>query len=67
MQDRLQQVLTLLGYEQATQPHYRSNLVHAIALFAGAHGDTELEQACEDEISRIRSDIASSKADTETR
>jgi len=60
--DKLQEALTLLGYYKAEQPHYRSNLINAIQLFAGLQGDEELEKACEAELSSIPAEIAASQA-----
>ena len=57
---RLRSALELLGYSRAKPYHYRSNLVHAIALFATAQGDLELETACEVEINAIRNEAAQS-------
>lgn len=59
---RLQQALDLLGYTQEQKPHYKSNLVSAIALFAGAKGDSELEAQCELELQRIRGDALGKKS-----
>jgi hypothetical protein len=53
--ERLNQALGLLGYKTGQAAHVRSNLLHAILLFAAAQKDVELEQACEREIQSIRS------------
>lgn len=53
--ERLNQALVLLGYKTGQAAHVRSNLLHAILLFAAAQKDVELEQACESEIKSISS------------
>lgn len=55
---RLEQALELLGYTHAKELHHQSNLIHAISLFAGLSGDTDLEAECEREIQRIRAEVA---------
>lgn len=65
-QNRLAQALALLGYEQAKELHYRSNLVHAIQLFAAVQNDTELELECDNEITRIRLEITSAQSSNRT-
>ncbi|WP_041647833.1 hypothetical protein [Aromatoleum aromaticum] len=62
MATRLDQALTLLGYQDAKQLHYRSNLVHAIHLFAGVQGDAKLEAECEAEIARIRAAVEQARS-----
>jgi len=59
---RLQQALELLGYAQEQKPHQRSNLVSAIALFAGVNGDSELEAQCDLELQRIRGEALPKKS-----
>lgn len=54
---RLNLALTVLGYEAANQLHHQSNLIHAIALFAGEQGDQELEAACAREVENIRASV----------
>lgn len=54
--DRLDAALSLLGYEGNQPSHYRSNLLHAIALFAGVTGDEGLGHACEARINVIRAE-----------
>lgn len=58
MTNRLIEALALLGYENAKQLHFRSNLISAIEVFAALHGDKELESACEKEIADIRAEVA---------
>jgi len=65
MADRLQEVLVLLDYGNAKQPHYRSNLIHAIQMFAGLRGDAELEAACGQEIARIQAEVTTSHTRTD--
>lgn len=55
---RLQDALKTMGYENAREPHHRSNLVLSIQLFAGIQKDDGLETECEMEIKRIRAEIA---------
>lgn len=59
--ERLQHALTLLGYRNARELFHKSNLVHAIELFAGVSGDSELAAECEREIQRIQAEIAGKK------
>lgn len=59
---RLQKALDLLGYAQEQKPHHKTNLVSAIALFAGATGDSDLEAQCELEMQRIRGDALGQKS-----
>lgn len=58
----MKQALELLGYANAGELHHQSNLIHAIALFAGASGDADLEAECVREIQRIRAEIAAKKS-----
>ncbi len=58
MRTRLEQALELLGYANAKELHHQSNLIHTIALFAGLSGDAELETQCEQELQRIRAEVA---------
>ena len=58
MATRLEQALELLGYSRAKELHHQSNLIHSIALFAGLGHDAELEAECEQEIQRLRIDVA---------
>ena len=51
-----------MGYTQEQKPHQRSNLVSAIALFAGVNGDSELEAQCELELQRIRGEALPKKS-----
>ena len=55
---RLQDALKIMGYENAREPHHRSNLVLSIQLFAGIQKDDGLETECEMESKRIRAEIA---------
>lgn len=57
MPTRLEQALELLGYTHAKELHHKSNLIHAIALFAGLAHDAELEAECEQEIQRLRAEV----------
>lgn len=58
MATRLEQALELLGYSRAKALHHQSNLIHSIALFAGLGHDSELEAECEQEIQRLRIEVA---------
>jgi|GEM_PF-4768765 len=51
--ERLEQAIGLLGYHENQPAHYRSNLLNAIALFAGVTGDEGLVYACEARINLI--------------
>lgn len=62
---RLEQALGLLGYTSAQELHHKSNLIHAIALFAGLSHDTELEAECEREIQRLRAEAAAKQEPVE--
>lgn len=55
---RLEQALKLLGYGNAKELFHKSNLVHAMELFAGVTGDSDLAAECESEIQRIRAEVA---------
>ncbi len=59
--ERLQEALGILGYQNAREPHHRSNLVLAIQLFAGIQQDDKLETECEMEIKKIRAEIAADR------
>ena len=52
--NRLDQALSLLGYNEDQPAHHRSNLLHAIELFAGLNHDEPLEYACQARINMIR-------------
>ena len=65
MADKLTEVLDILGYSKVKQPHYRSNLVHSIAAFAGLQGNSELEAQCEREIEKIRAEVQASSGNHE--
>jgi hypothetical protein len=54
MSERLQTALEALGCDAKKPSHHRHNLISAIALFAGVHGDAELESACDVELKNIR-------------
>lgn len=59
MQDqRLKTALSALGYERMDKLHCRSNLIHAILLFAAMNHDEALEMACETELASIREETA---------
>lgn len=57
----LEQVLQLLCYSDAKEPHYKTNLIHAIAQFAGLTNNTNLEAECYSEIERIRAENENNK------
>lgn len=59
---RLEQALGLLGYREDQPSHHRSNLLHAIALFAGVAGDESLSNACEARINLIRAENEAARA-----
>lgn len=52
--DLLEEVLILLGDRDDLPAHHRSNLLHAIQLFAGVTGNEGLSWACEARINLIR-------------
>lgn len=53
---RLGKALAELGYSDSKPSHHRSNLLHAIQLFAGLNHDDWLEQACEARLNMIRAE-----------
>ncbi len=54
---RLDQALALLGYKEEIQPsHYRSNLLHAVMMFAGLTHDEPLELACQARLNLIQAE-----------
>lgn len=53
---RLDTSLEILGVTSKDPKHYRHNLISAIALYAGAKGDSELEKQCLEEMSKIRNE-----------
>lgn len=53
---RLNTALQLLGYRDEMPSHQRSNLLHAVALFAMAGGDDGLCHACEARIDLIKAE-----------
>ncbi len=58
MHARLQLVLDALGYDTVKELHYKSNLIHAIQVFALVKGDQEIELACDAELESIRAQVA---------
>ncbi len=55
--ERLDQALELLGYNETQPSHYRSNLLHSIELFAAAVShDESLEYACQARINMIQAE-----------
>lgn len=54
---RLDQILALAGYDRAplNKPHWKTNLVSQIGIFASLNQDAELEAQCEAELERMRS------------
>jgi hypothetical protein len=58
MHARLQLALDALGYETVKELHYKSNLIHAIQIFALVKGDQEIELACDAELESIRAQAA---------
>lgn len=65
MPTRLEQALELLGYTHAKELRHKSNLIHAIALFAGLSDNAELEAECEREIQRLRAEVAAKQEPVE--
>lgn len=61
MVTRLEQTLELLGYANAKELHHQTNLIHAIALFAGVSGDAELQAECNREIRLVQAAIAAQR------
>lgn len=59
---RLDQALEVLGYRETQPTHHRSNLLSAIALFAGANRDEALGWACEARINCIRAEAESARS-----
>jgi hypothetical protein len=59
--NRLEQVLSILNYEQAKQLRSKGLLVKAIQTFAAEHGDDDLVQECDVELNRVRLLIAQSR------
>jgi hypothetical protein len=58
MHERLKLALDALGYDSVKELNYKSNLVHAIQVFALMKGDDEMEEACDAEIENIRMEVA---------
>jgi hypothetical protein len=58
MHDRLQLALDALGYETVEDLRYKSNLIHAIQVFALVKGDEDMEAACDAELEKIRREVA---------
>lgn len=54
MLERLRIALEALGYASSNDLHYKSNLIHAIQIFALVQHDVEMELACDAEIENIR-------------
>ncbi len=54
--DTLDQALGLLGYRENLPSHYRSNLIHAIQIFAGVSGNEYLGYACEARLNLIQAE-----------
>lgn len=52
--DRLQEALLRLGYGPTKPVHHRFVLIQAIMVFAATTEDSDLEEACEREIARLR-------------
>ena len=57
MHHRLQLALDALGYETVEDLRYKSNLIHAIQVFALVKGDEDMELACDAEIEKIRKEV----------
>ena len=53
---RLDQALSLLGYSESQPSHHRSNLLHAIEMFAALSHNEALEYACQARINVIRAE-----------
>lgn len=58
MHERLKIALDALGYEEVKDLRYKSNLLHAILIFSLVQNDQEMEAACDDEIEKIRLEVA---------
>jgi hypothetical protein len=58
MHDRLQLALDALGYETVEDLRYKSNLIHAIQVFALVKGDEDMEAACDTELEKIRREVS---------
>jgi hypothetical protein len=58
MHNRLQLALDALGYETVTDLRHKSNLIHAIQIFALVKGDEDMEAACDTELEKIRREVA---------
>ena len=56
-ESKLEQALELLGYENAKELHHKSNLIHAIELFAGVTDNPILESDCQLKIQHIRVEV----------
>ena len=63
MLERLRIALDALGYESSKDLHYKSNLIHAIQIFALVQRDVEMELACDAEIENIRQQVVRRQSD----
>jgi hypothetical protein len=62
MHNRLQLALDALGYETVEDLRQKSNLIHAIQVFALVKGDEDMEAACDAEIEKIRREVTQRQA-----
>lgn len=58
MHARLKIALDALAYDAVQDLRYKSNLLHAIQIFALVQNDEEMEAACDAEIEKIRQEVA---------
>ncbi len=63
MHDRLKIALDALGYDSVKELRFKSNLIHAIQIFALVNGDVEVETACDAEIEKIRLEVERRQSD----
>jgi hypothetical protein len=57
MLERLRVALDALNYDSSNDLHYKSNLIHAIQIFALVQRDADMELACDAEIESIRQQV----------
>lgn len=63
MLERLRIALDALGYDSSNDLHYKSNLIHAIQIFALVQHDVDMELACDAEIENIRQQVVRRPSD----
>jgi len=54
MSNRLKDILSLVRYEEAKYRHHQLYLIAAVSSFAESIKDSELEEACEREVLRLK-------------